>query len=125
MSKYEIFSRPIKVAGTEFPNRFMVAPMTMGCFWDENGVFNEQTIRYFTERAKGGFGTIVTGAICTDGVVDPYSALGPVPLQIGQPWIDAAKKLTDSIHKEGKKILAQLSLGLGRNSTSRSPCWYC
>ena len=115
MSKYEIFSRPIKVAGTEFPNRFMVAPMTMGCFWDENGVFNEQTIRYFTERAKGGFGTIVTGAICTDGVVDPYSALGPVPLQIGQPWIDAAKKLTDSIHKEGKKILAQLSLGLGRN----------
>lgn len=115
MKDYSIFATPVKVAGTEFPNRFMMAPMTMGCFWDENGLYNEQTVVYFTERAKGGFGTIVTGAIGTDGQVDPYSALGPIPLQIGQPWIDAARKLTDSIHAQGSKIVAQLSMGLGRN----------
>ena len=128
MSNFSILKEPVKVAGTELPNRFMVAPMTMGCFWDDNGCFNEQTVRYFTERAKGGFGTIVTGAICTDGKVDPYSALGPIPAQVGQPWIDAARKLTDSIHAEGSKIIAQLSLGLGRNypglpSPSENTVW--
>ena len=115
MSDYSIFKEPVKVAGTEFPNRFFMAPMTMGCFWDENGVYNDQTVKYFTERTKGGFGTIVTGAICTDTKVDPYSALGPNPADVGQPWIDAAKKLTDSVHAAGGKIIAQLSMGLGRN----------
>ena len=29
MSDYSIFKEPVKVAGTEFPNRFFMAPMTM------------------------------------------------------------------------------------------------
>jgi 2-enoate reductase len=115
MSKYDVFKTPIKVAGVTLDNRFAVAPMSMGCFYGEDGGFNEQAAEYFATRAEGGFGLIITGAIGVDYQVDPYSATGPIPLQVGKVWIDDAKKFTDRIHMAGAKVFAQLTLGLGRN----------
>jgi 2-enoate reductase len=115
MGKYDIFKTPIKVAGVTLDNRFVVAPMSMGSFYGEDGGFNDQAAQYFATRAKGGFGLIITGAIGTDYKVDPYSATGPIPLQVGKPWLEDAKKFVDTIHKAGAKVFAQLTLGLGRN----------
>lgn len=115
MAGYGIFKTPLKVGGVTLDNRFAVAPMSMGCFYGEDGGFNEQAAQYFATRAKGGFGLIITGAIGVDYQVDPYSATGPIPLQVGQVWIDDAKKFVDEIHASGAKVFAQLTLGLGRN----------
>ncbi len=115
MGKYDVFKTPIKVGGVTLDNRFAVAPMSMGSFYGEDGGFSEQATVYFSERAKGGFGLIITGAIGTDYQVDPYSATGPIPIQVGQPWIDDAKKFVNAIHANGAKVFAQLTLGLGRN----------
>lgn len=92
-----------------------MAPVTMGMFYDEKGAYNEATCAYFARRAEGGFGAVITGAICTDAHVDPYSALGPIPLNCKEAWLEGAKKLTAAVHAKGGKIIAQLSLGLGRN----------
>lgn len=115
MGKYDVFRTPLKIGSVTIPNRFAVAPMSMGSFYGEDGGFNEQAIRYLTTRAEGGFGLILTGAIGVDYQVDPYSATGPIPLQVGEAWLEDAKKLTESVHNAGSKIFAQLTLGLGRN----------
>ena len=115
MAKYDVYKTPLKIGKLTLDNRFVVAPMSMGCFYGEDGGFNEQATQYFAARAKGGFGLIITGAIGVDYQVDPYSATGPIPLQVGQVWIDDAKKFVDEIHASGAKVFAQLTLGLGRN----------
>ncbi len=114
MSEYNIFKDEVKVGGMTIPNRFVMAPMTFAAFNGELG-YTDLAVEYYTRRAKGGIGMIVTGAIGTDGKVDPYSAFGAIPLNNEEEWITRAKKLTDSVHKEGSKIIAQLSMGLGRN----------
>ena len=115
MGKYDIYKTPLKIAGVTLDNRFVVAPMSMGSFYGEDGGFSDQAVQYFNTRAKGGFGLIITGAIGVDYQVDPYSATGPIPLQVGPAWTEDAKKLVDEIHASGAKIFAQLTLGLGRN----------
>ena len=41
-------------------NRIYMAPM--GTSTDPDGSFSDRSIRYYEERAKGGFGLIITGA---------------------------------------------------------------
>ncbi|MCD8120468.1 MAG: FAD-dependent oxidoreductase [Lachnospiraceae bacterium] len=112
---YDIFKTPYKIGKVEIPNRFAVIPMTLGALsYDEDGGFSENFIHYFELRAQGGFGLLIPGAIATDAVVDPYSALGPVPT-VTPGWARGARELTDRVHKAGSKIFAQISMGLGRN----------
>ena len=128
MGNYDIFNTPYKIGNVEIPNRFAVIPMTMGGLaYDEDGGFSENLIHYFELRAQGGFGLIIPGAISTDAVVDPYSALGPVPT-VTPGWARGARELTKRVHNAGAKIFAQISMGLGRNypglpSPSENTVW--
>ena len=115
MNRYAILNTPYQIAGVTIPNRYTVAPVTTGTAYDESGEFSDSYANYFALRAKGGFGLIIPGAIATDYQVDPYSALGPSPLQNPEGFLRGGKKLTDAVHSPGSKIFAQLSLGLGRN----------
>lgn len=115
MSKYAILNTPYQIAGLTVPNRYTVAPVTTGTAYDENGEFSDSYAYYFGLRAKGGFGLIIPGAVATDYQVDPYSALGPAPLQNPEGFLRGGRKLVSAVHENGGKILCQLSLGLGRN----------
>ena len=38
MGKYDVFTKPYRIAGVKIPNRFVVIPMTMGALtYDEEG----------------------------------------------------------------------------------------
>ena len=57
---------PIKLGPVEIKNRFIVSPMVMNCC-NEDGTATERFIAYHEEKAKGGWGLIVT----EDYAVDP------------------------------------------------------
>ena len=65
----------------------------------------------YSELAKGGVGLILTGGqyVMTNGVGLPY-AVG----NCGDSQTEGLKRLADTVHKEGCKIVAQLSHQLAR-----------
>lgn len=86
-------------------NRIMVAPMTR-ISASETGVPGERMEQYYARFARGGFSTIITEGMYVDeewsqtyafqaGLVSPAQTEG---------W----KNITDKVHKNGGKIIAQL-----------------
>ena len=55
------FKEPLKVGSVTLKNRFAMAPMGPLGLADANGGWNQRGIDYYTERAKGGTGLIITG----------------------------------------------------------------
>ncbi len=128
MSNYNVLHQPYMIGKVEIPNRFAVLPMSLGALsYDEEGGYSDNLINYFSLRAKGGFGLIITGAAATDSHVDPYSALGTIITQ-SPHWQERAKVFTDCMHASGAKTFLQITMGLGRNysglpSASENPVW--
>lgn len=115
MYKYKKLSEPYKIGKLTINNRFCVAPMGLDVY-DSNGCITEEGVTYFAERAKGGFGLIFTGALTCDMKVDPFSNLaGTSPLYAPYGFMRSAIKMTDTCHRYGSKVFAQLTMGLGRN----------
>ena len=50
-----------RIGSCELKNRFAMAPMGPLGLGDAEGGFNQRGIDYYTERAKGGTGLIITG----------------------------------------------------------------
>jgi 2-enoate reductase len=107
MSFPNLFS-PIKLGTVEIPNRTVMAPINNGLLsTDETWPF--QTIRYYEERAIGGIGLIITGAV-------RVSTLAGIP-KVGifnEGFIPSHKKLVDRIHKYDTRIFCQLTLNGGK-----------
>lgn len=54
---------PMKIGKLEIKNRLVVPPMHSGSATKEH-LFSEQSFNYFAERAKGGFGLVITEFLC-------------------------------------------------------------
>jgi 2,4-dienoyl-CoA reductase-like NADH-dependent reductase (Old Yellow Enzyme family) len=94
-----------KTGNTVFPNRVGVAPMTRTSATAE-GVATEQMVSYYTSFAKGGFGYIITEGIYPD---DQYSqGYFDQPGIVYEDQVEAWKRVVDSVHESGAKIIAQL-----------------
>ena len=112
---------PIDFGSVHIKNRFIVSAMVMNCC-TEDGKATEQYIAYHEEKAKGGWGLIVT----EDYAVDPT---GKTYTNIPGLWCDeqipSHRELTDRVHKAGAKIYAQIFHG-GRQTqkwiTGTDPC---
>lgn len=101
---YESLFRPIKLGSLEIKNRLVMPAMDSGTT-DENHHFTEQSIAYFSARAKGGFGLIIPEYIA----VSPYGIGNSKEAGIwDDSFIPNLTELTDSIHRYGAKIFAQL-----------------
>lgn len=115
MEKFEKLLEPGKIGTLELKNRFVVPAMGSN-YADEDGNVTDQMIAYYRERAKGGFGLIISevAGIDTRGK--------SVPKVFGI-WDDAhieeVRKLTDAVHEEGGKIFIQLH-HCGRQTTPAS-----
>ena len=98
---------PIKFGPVEIKNRFIVSPMVMNCC-NEDGTATEKFIAYHEEKAKGGWGLIVT----EDYAVDPS---GRTYQYLPGLWCDeqipSHRELTDRVHRAGAKIYAQIFHG--------------
>lgn len=115
MSNFDILGTPFEIAGVTIRNRYAFSPVTTATQWDDKGNITPRYIRYMEDRAKGGFGLLVTGAMTTDSLVDPYQATGPAIMAAPEAFRESSKALLDAVHAQNSKMFAQLTLGLGRN----------
>lgn len=110
-TKYKHLFSPIKVGGTELPNR--IAMMPMGVFSPrlldpKTGAYTKDGADYYIERAKGGTGLIVTG------VVPIIPMPGKNPVNFPDEYIEKMRYLTEGVHKYGSKIFIQFTAMTGR-----------
>ena len=112
---YEELFSPVKIGKVTIKNRFAMAPMGPLGLADAQGGFNQRGIDYYTERAKGGTGLIITGVTFSDCTVEmqsmpncPNSTYNPVH------FVRTAREMTERIHAYGSKIFLQMSGGFGR-----------
>lgn len=107
MEKIKILFEQIKIGNVELKNRIVMAPMATH-FADEKGALTERQINYYSERAKGGVGLIITESCCVrdDGKRKKYR------LSISDnEFVPRFKKLTRAVHNYGAKIAMQLHHG--------------
>ena len=98
-----IFS-PVSIGSLSLKNRLVVPPMVANMF-TEAGEVTEQYIAYIVERAKGGFGLIITENL---GISPGARAF----VRNGGIWSDSQcaglALLTQKVHEAGGRIAAQL-----------------
>ena len=114
--EYEALFTPIRIGKVEIRNRFAMAPMAMGQL-DDHWAYKQESIDYFTERARGGTGLIITGANFIENRIEKHrKASFPCPLEDPQSYMTQLKKMSDNIHSYNSKLFVQLTAGLGRSA---------
>lgn len=113
--KYKNLFTPVTIGSVTIKNRFAMAPMGPLGLADAQGGFNQRGIDYYTERAKGGTGLIITGVTFSDCKVEtqsmpncPNSTFNPVH------FIRTGREMTERVHAYGSKIFLMMSAGFGR-----------
>lgn len=113
--KYQKLFTPIKIGTVTIKNRFALAPMGPLGLADAEGGFNQRGIDYYTARAKGGTGLIITGVTFVENTIEehgmpncPCSTYNPVQ------FIRTAREMTERIHAYDAKVFLQMSGGFGR-----------
>lgn len=114
----QIYSKlftPVTIGRVEIKNRYAMAPMGPLGLGDSEGGWNERGIDYYTRRAKGGIGLIITGVTFSDTEVEkpsfpntPNSTYNPVQ------FVRTSRELTERVHAYDAKIFLQMSGGFGR-----------
>jgi 2,4-dienoyl-CoA reductase-like NADH-dependent reductase (Old Yellow Enzyme family) len=109
----EIF-KELKTKNFTFKNRVILAPVATKSA-DDNGYVTDKILDYYDKRSKGGYLSL----IITEHVYVTENGKG-TPHQISiadDDKIEGLKKLTDTIHKNGVKVFAQLNhVGAKRDS---------
>ena len=88
---------------------------------------NDDTIKWFELRAKGGVGFAVTGTInplpdVFEEMMKTPPVLFPHPLTLHEDsYVPGYRKLTDNTHQHGMKIGAQIGAGGASKGSSPSP----
>jgi len=108
---------PIKIGSAVIPNRVAMAPMGIIGMVTEDGCFTDRAVEYYVERARGGTGLIITGAVKVENEIEklkmptfPCITLNPLH------FITRAAELTERVHAYGSKIFVQVTAGLGHNA---------
>ncbi len=115
MIKYKNLYEPMYIGKLKLRNRFALAPMGPLGLSDAEGGFNQRGIDYYTERAKGGTGLIITGVTFVDNEIEEHS-MPNVPCSTHNPvhFIRTAREMTERIHAYNSKVFLQMSGGFGR-----------
>lgn len=101
---YKTLFQPMKIGSLEVKNRFVVPAMDSHYTTNEHQ-YSEQALNYYGERAKGGFGLIITEYMCVseEGLASKTQA--GIYDDCFLPMLTA---LTERIHTEGGRIFAQI-----------------
>ncbi len=96
---------PVSIGDLKIKNRFVMAPMISNLA-DPNGYTNEIHTSYLEERAKGGFGAIITEY---SYINSPMSKGSRNELSfVSYDQVPRLKRLSERIHSHGTKLFAQL-----------------
>jgi 2,4-dienoyl-CoA reductase-like NADH-dependent reductase (Old Yellow Enzyme family) len=110
---YEKLFTPMKIGNCEIKNRLVVTAMVTN-YCDNKGKATERYIRYHEEKAKGGWGLIITEDYAIDAHAMGYECIASL---YNDEQIEGHKQLTDRVHQYGAKIFAQI-YHAGRQSHS-------
>jgi len=115
MSYENILFTPLSIGKVSIKNRFAMAPMGPLGLGDEQGGFNQRGIDYYTARARGGTGLIITGVTFVDNTIEehgmpncPNSTYNPVQ------FVRTSREMTERVHAYNARIFLQMSGGFGR-----------
>ena len=100
--KYQYLFEKQDLGKLSLKNRIVMAPMTR-CF-AKNGVLGEEAVDYYSKRAA-------CGLIITEGTVVNHKAsngYNGAPHFYGEEALSSWKKIVDSVHKAGAKIVPQI-----------------
>lgn len=105
----QFLNKPLTIRGATLPNRMVMSPMTRG--FCPGGAPTAQVRDYYSRRAAGGFGLIITEAVG----IDHPSALGDaglgeddIPVLHGDAPLAGWRSVVDAVHAAGGKIVPQL-----------------
>jgi 2,4-dienoyl-CoA reductase-like NADH-dependent reductase (Old Yellow Enzyme family)/thioredoxin reductase len=102
-----------QIGTMEVKNRLIVPPMLTE-YANADGSLSDRYIRYYEEKARGGWGLI----ICEDNSVDEFGAgFKNLPGIWTDAFIPRHRELTDRVHRYGAKIAVQ-AYHAGRESGS-------
>ncbi|MBQ2504334.1 MAG: 2-enoate reductase, partial [Lachnospiraceae bacterium] len=97
--KYPRLFEPVKIGKLEIKNRYAMAPMGPLGLGDCEGGWNDRGIDYYTRRAQGGIGLIITGVTFSDTEVEkpsfpntPNSTYNPVQ------FVRTSREMTERVH---------------------------
>lgn len=110
---------PMQIGGVEIKNRIAMAPMANLGLIADDGCYTKRVVDYYVERAKGGTGLIITGAVKAENEIEklkmpsfPCITINPVH------FLQTSSELTERVHAYGAKIFIQLTFGLGRSGAA-------
>ncbi|MGN1280066.1 MAG: NAD(P)-binding protein, partial [Limosilactobacillus sp.] len=105
---------PFKINQCTIKNRFVVPAMVTN-YCDENGNVTDRFIKYHEEKAKGGWGLIIT----EDYGINPNGVGYSNCVRLyDKKQVPTNQKLTAAVHKHGAKIFAQV-FHPGRQTNSK------
>jgi 2-enoate reductase len=102
----------------ELNNRVIMAPMNVGGNNESDGCLSKRGIDYFVERAKGGTGMIITGAVRVTRDFERDQKTIPLWMLFADHMIHAKwiSELSERCHDYGTKVCLQLTPGGGASS---------
>ena len=101
---YETLLSPYKLKNVELKNRLFVTAMVTN-YCEENGDLSERWIRYHEEKAKGGWGTIITEDY---SFIPEGKGYNRIPGFNSDDQIEKNKEFTQRIHSYGTKLICQI-----------------
>lgn len=116
MKRYDKLFERIQIGKLKLKNRIVMSPMHTKFMEGtaERPRFSHWYTEYFRERARGGVGLIITGHLKSERNIDPYPIKSMFPVIDREEKIKEFDYLTETVHRYGAKIAAQLSAGTGR-----------
>ncbi len=108
MGKLSVLNTPVKVGAVQLKNRFVMPPMDTN-YDNGDGSLSRKQYAYYTERARGGVGLIITEAV---SVSHPHGLITERQMNFkSHNSTPEFHDLTDSVHAFGTKIIPQLHHG--------------
>jgi 2,4-dienoyl-CoA reductase-like NADH-dependent reductase (Old Yellow Enzyme family)/thioredoxin reductase len=104
MGQFDHILAPGTIGNCTIPNRLVVAPMVVNLN-PVGGLASDAYIRYHEEKAKGGWGLIITEDYCVNEHAGGFAGIGGL---YNEAQVESHKRFTDIIHKYGTKIFAQI-----------------
>ena len=96
---------PVRIGSMTLRNRIVMAPMGVEIVGDD-GSANDEVVRYYEERARGGAGLLITEVAA---FAYPHGANSVHQLGLSEDrFVEPLRTLTDRVHAHGAKIAIQL-----------------
>ena len=100
---------PLAIRGLTLANRIVMSPMTRN--QSPLGVPNDKVAAYYSRRAQGGVGLIITEGVGIDHPASVgytnYNGVD-IPFLVGEEHLAAWTQVVDAVHAQGGKIAPQL-----------------